>query len=160
MPLLDVLNHKSGSEEWLDFDLTTDLAALLVRTRIPYMIGDEIFSNYGCLNNDQLLLQFGFCDMHDSKYNCFTVKTGGKTFDLRPGSIPEELIMDGGEGLHHFLKQKEEVLLAKGAVDSQHAPTQYYLTKQREILDALITQLEAGMEEMGREGAPYVDTRY
>jgi hypothetical protein len=144
VPLLDILNHKSGDEEWLNFDLTTDPTALLVRTNIPYKKGDEIMSNYGCKSNDQLLFQFGFCDK-DSKFDSFSVKTGGATFDLRPNTIPEELLGDGGEGLYAFLKQKQKMLAPKDSA-SQHAPSKYYMAKQRALLRTLKAELKAGRE--------------
>jgi hypothetical protein len=140
-PLLDILNHREGNKEQLSFDYTSDPLTLKVKTRVTVSKGDEIYSNYGCgISNDQLLLQFGFCDM--ALPSVFTVVLGGERFDLSAAAeLPAHLISDGGQGLHGHLTKKLTALLA--ADESSNAQVVWYMTQQRELLEELLAQCDA-----------------
>jgi hypothetical protein len=140
-PLLDILNHREGNKEQLSFDYTSDPLILKVKTRVAVSKGDEIYSNYGCgISNDQLLLQFGFCDM--ALPSVFTVVLGGERFDLSAAAdLPAHLISDGGQGLHGHLTKKLTALLA--ADESSNAQVVWYMTQQRELLEELLAQCDA-----------------
>jgi hypothetical protein len=148
-PLLDILNHAqiqgNQGQEQLSFDYTSDPQQLKVKTRVPVIKGDEIYSNYGSssgISNDQLLLQFGFCDM--SLPSVFTVVLGGERFDLSANAeagLPARLVSDGGQGLHGHLTRKLTALLA--ADESSNAQVVWYMTQQRKLLEELLAQCEA-----------------
>lgn len=79
VPLLDVLNH-DDQRDWLRFDVQDD--ALVVISNYPRAPGDELFSNYGCLGNDQLLFAFGFAKAHNP-FDEFNLKLKGMaTFSI------------------------------------------------------------------------------
>lgn len=142
-PLLDILNHSTErGEEPLSYGVESD--DLVVRTTVAYQAGDEVFSNYGCLNNDSLLLQFGFCDM-DSGMDVVCVKVAGGSgsgYHLRSGHIPEVLLGDGGEGLYHLLRRKKKALPAKPTRSSDDSAVRHYMRRQRVLLKALLTELD------------------
>eukprot|EP00550_Attheya_septentrionalis_P006445 CAMPEP_0198284288 /NCGR_PEP_ID=MMETSP1449-20131203/3776_1 /TAXON_ID=420275 /ORGANISM="Attheya septentrionalis, Strain CCMP2084" /LENGTH=395 /DNA_ID=CAMNT_0043981287 /DNA_START=25 /DNA_END=1212 /DNA_ORIENTATION=+ len=148
-PLLDILNHREGNKEQLSFDYTSDPLILKVKTRVTVTKGDEIYSNYGCgISNDQLLLQFGFCDM--ALPSVFTVVLGGERFDLRAtttdtdanaAGLPAHLVSDGGHGLHGHLSKKLAALLA--ADESSNPQVVWYMTQQRKLLEELLAQCDA-----------------
>jgi hypothetical protein len=158
-PLLDILNHREGNKEQLSFDFTSDPLILKVKTRVAVAKDDEIYSNYGCdVSNDQLLLQFGFCDM--ALPSVFTVVLGGERFDLSAVAataegLPAHLVSDGGQGLHGHLTKKLTALLA--ADESSNAQVVWYMTQQRELLEELLAQCDAldyssGEDEKKSEG--------
>jgi hypothetical protein len=139
-PLLDILNHREGNKEQLSFDYTSDPLILKVKTRVAVAKGDEIYSNYGDVSNDQLLLQFGFCDM--ALPSVFTVVLGGERFDLNAAEgLPAHLVSDGGQGLHGHLTKKLTALLA--ADESSSAQVVWYMTQQRELLEELLARCDA-----------------
>jgi hypothetical protein len=140
-PLLDILNHAGGSNAHLSFDYTSDPSILKVKTRVAVSKGDEIYTNYGCgISNDQLLLQFGFCDM--ALPSVFTVVLGGERFDLSAAAdFPAHLVSDGGQGLHRHLTKKLTALM--GADESSNAQVVWYMTQQRELLEELLAKCDA-----------------
>ena len=142
VPLLDVLNHTSEHEHPLIFEVDDD--NLVVKTAIDYAAGDEVFSNYGCTNNDSFLLQFGFCDMSNESMDLVAVKAvGGGVHELRPGKIPESLLQDGGESLYYFLKSKKKSLQFSKTDPSDNVFVAHYMERQRKLLKLLIKELDA-----------------
>ena len=142
---LDSLNHSATHPAPLLFDVEDE--HLLVKTAVAYKTGEEVYSNYGCSSNDALLLQFGFCDLHNEDMDCIAVKLlggGGGLQELRPGGIPESLLQDGGEGLYYFLKKKKKSLPTNDEAASFENPfVTYYIDRQRKVLKLLIKELDA-----------------
>jgi hypothetical protein len=177
-PLLDILNHKeqilnnndnnNNYAKQLSFD-TTNPSMLIVKTLVSIEKGNEIFSDYGCISNNQCLLQFGFCDKNLPAM--FTVVMGGMRFDLTNISgLPEILVSDGGFALGQHLQKK--LMEMENVTKSTNQEVLYYMESQRTLLKLLINQCmdmmnegeeeeeeagekeeEDGQEEDGQEGA-------
>jgi hypothetical protein len=70
VPLLDILNH-NDEHEWLKFEVKNN--ALHVICNHPVKTGEELFSNYGGLSNEQLLFAYGYCTAQNSN-DVFSIK--------------------------------------------------------------------------------------
>ena len=140
VPLLDVLNHAApptGAQRVL-FDLSNP-DIVRVTTGVPYSKDEEIYSDYGCVNNDQSLLQFGYFD--EQCVDVYSVVLGGRRFDLYSGvDFPEELVVDGGRGLLKHLSGKLALVLQAKPSSNQHVVA--YMSKQQALLRALVAQCE------------------
>jgi len=149
VPLLDILNHAAppiGAKRVL-FDISIP-TIVRVTTGVAYSKDEEIYSDYGCVNNDQSLLQFGYFDKQCR--DVYTVVLGGRRYDLHNGvKFPEELVADGGHGLLKHLSGKLAVVLQAKPSSNQHVVA--YMSKQQALLRALIAQCEAYAEEEEEE---------
>ena len=153
-PLLDILNHKeqilnnnnnnnNNYVKQLSFD-TSNPSMLIVKTLVSIDKGNEIFSDYGCVSNNQCLLQFGFCDKKLPAM--FTVVMGGMRFDLTNISgLPEILVSDGGFALGQHLQKK--LMEMENAIKSTNQEVLYYMESQRILLKMLINQCMDMMNE-------------
>jgi hypothetical protein len=147
VPLLDVLNHSRppAGQKCLQFD-TSISNILRVTTGVPVSKGEEIFSDYGCVNNDQCLLQFGFCSADPEVLDIYSVVLGGQRYDLVPGmEFPLPIVLDGGYGLSMHLRGKLQSLLQAKPSRNVHAKS--YMLKQRGLLQALIEECDALLDE-------------
>ena len=146
-PLLDILNDNNKHVKQLSFD-TTNPSMLIVKTLVSIEKGNEIFNDYGCVSNNQCLLQFGFCDK--GLPAIFTVVVGGMRFDLTEVSgLPEILVSDGGSGLFHHLQKKSKEM--ENVTKSNNKEVVYYMESQRALLKILISQCVEMMNQGGEE---------
>jgi len=138
-PILDLLNHATppNGEKFLEFDISADPSVLRVTSCIPVAAGQEIFHDYGCVSNDQLLLQFGFCNRQMPELDVFTVVTGGRRYDLSGDliALPPRLIGDGGYGLLTHLRAKLHEM--EGATRSANSEVTFFMAQQVNILSRL-----------------------
>ena len=135
-PLLDVLNSKAGEkgEPRLSFDVS-DPTILQVKTLVAIKKGKELYNDYGCVSNNQSLLQFQYCDK--ALPAVFTIIVSGVTYDLTALEVlPVQLTGDGGYGLHHHLSTKLKEM--KGAKPSSNAEVKWYMRSQCELMNALL----------------------
>ena len=148
-PLLDVLNSKASDNGTHRLSFVTSGQSLLkVITNVAVAQGEEVFNDYGCVSNNQSLLQFHFCDK--SLPATFTVIVGGNSFDLNASEmLPEELTIDGGYGLHSHLSAKLNQM--NSAVPSSNEEVKWYMDSQRTLLNTLLRKCEVliGLEENG-----------
>lgn len=137
VPLLDLLNH--GKPSQLDFDVSDPLI-LKIKTKIGLSKGAEIFNDYGCINNDQLLLQFGFCDR--AMPSIFTVVLpGGQRFDLSSSeNLPPILVVDKGRGLKQHLGRK--LAQMEGAKISSNTEVLWFMEDQKILVRTLISRCD------------------
>lgn len=70
VPLLDILNH-NHEREWIKFSVKD--YKLQIICNYPIQKGQEIYSNYGCLSNGQLLLAFGY-SLEDNPHDEYLLK--------------------------------------------------------------------------------------
>ena len=124
--------------------VTSDQSFLKVITNVAVAQGEEIFNDYGCVSNNQCLLQFQFCDK--ALPATFTVVVGGNRFDLNASEmLPQELLVDGGYGLHSHLSAKLKQM--NSAVPSSNEEVKWYMDSQRTLLNTLLRKCEALMDE-------------
>ena len=162
-PALDVLNHQSGQEH-LQFDITPTTLYAIAKYDIAK--GQEIYHNYGCENNDQCLLQFGFIlesssstavghnlDGHQNNFDderdldVFAVRVGSHRFDLRESEdIPEVLLGDGGYGLEQHLQSKQ--LAQANATPSNNLHVKQYMDSQSRLLASLVQKVQQCIEAL------------
>ena len=95
VPLLDILNH-NHDREWLKFtissgklqvicnhpvDIVSNYFSLQIRSSNTFLVqGEELYSNYGHLSNEQLLYAYGYA-LDNNPYDTYPVKL----------KVPEEL---------------------------------------------------------------------
>ena len=178
-PALDVLNHQSGQEH-LQFDISSTTLSAIAKYDIAK--GQEIYHNYGCDNNDQCLLQFGFFlesssstpvgndaggnrnnEYDEGDLDVFAVRVGSHRFDLRESEdIPEVLLEDGGYGLEHHLQSKQ--MIQANATPSNNPHVRRYMDTQSRLLASLVLKVQHYIEaledqeeaeEVGEEGVVF-----
>ncbi len=70
VPLLDILNH-NDEQEYLKFEVSN--GTLHVICNHPIKNGDELFSNYGSLSNEQLLYAYGYA-IPQNRFDVYPIK--------------------------------------------------------------------------------------
>lgn len=91
VPLLDILNH-NDEEEWLRFEVVEQ--GLQVICNVARDAGQELFSNYGELGNEQLLFAFGFT-IPNNNHDTLGVKLKGlPSFAIPSSGVPPAVRMD------------------------------------------------------------------
>jgi len=145
VPLLDVLNHSPPPQGMKRVVFDTSIPNIVrVKTGVAYVKSEEIYSDYGCISNDQCLLQFGYFD--PCCKSVYTVLLGGKRYDLYDGAeFSPELVADGGYGLSKHLSTKLSVLLQAKA--SSNTNIAMHMVSQKALLETLILQCEAYADE-------------
>jgi len=78
VPLLDILNHQND-HEYLRYEYNNHNGYLQVICNHPIAQGDELYSNYGILSNEQLLFAYGYA-LLDNLYD---------TLPMRLRSLPQ-----------------------------------------------------------------------
>ncbi|KAL3908205.1 MAG: hypothetical protein SGILL_008570, partial [Bacillariaceae sp.] len=141
-PVLDVHNSRPDYPP-LEFQITPTMLQVVASYDVE--IGDEIYFNYDCQNNDQCLLQFGYL-LDAAESNVFTVQVGAQRYELREGSsIPDELLGDGGYGLEQHLQSKQAA--QKEASESSNPFVVKYMAAQAKLVEVLLQQVRKQIME-------------